>query len=211
MRISAMFIPDPSEVDALVAAFPMAELVSTSAKGLTATPLPLLLERDANSSPKLLGHFARSNPHAAALEASPEALVIFMGPHGYISPSWFADRTQAPTWNFATVHMKVRITMDHSPAASREAVDRLTEHMERDRPRAWSVMDMGARYEQLLPHVIAFRAEVLDIQAKFKLGQNERPDVLEDALEGVCREGDTALETAMRRANAHRLVTKGVR
>ena len=156
-----------------------------------------------------MGHFARANPQIEALEAQPEALAIFMGPHGYISPSWFTDRTQAPTWNFATVHMVVNVTIDRSAAAAREAVDRLTAHMEQGRPCAWSGLDMGARYDRLLPHVVAFRAEILRIEAKFKLGQNERADVLEEALRGVGREACATLQTAMRCANADRLAHPG--
>ena len=133
-----------------------------------------------------------------------------MGPHGYISPSWFTDRTQAPTWNFAAVHMTVRVVIDRSIEAAREAVDRLTDHMEQGRPRAWSAADMGERYDRLLPHVVAFRAEVLNIQAKFKLGQNERPDVLAEALSGIDREGGAALHAAMRAVNTHRLTNNDV-
>lgn len=198
MKTTPLYTPHADEITALVAAHPLAQLVSLSASGLTATPLPLLLEREPVGSFTLLGHFARANPQIEALEARPHALVIFMGPQGYISPSWFTDRTQAPTWNFATVHMKVRVAVDRSASAASEAVDRLTEHMERGRPNAWSGADMGERYERLLTHVVAFRAEVLEVRAKFKLGQNERPDVLAEALEGVGGDNNVLLQLAMR-------------
>ncbi len=204
MKTLSIFEPDADEIDALVASHPLAQLVSLSAGSFIATPLPLLVERGPQKEITLLGHFARANPHVEALEACPEALAVFMGPQGYISPSWFTDRTQAPTWNFATVHMSVRVAIDRSPSAAREAVDRLTEHMERERPRAWSAGDMGERYERLLLHVVAFRAEVSEIRAKFKLGQNERPDVLADAVKGLGPEGNLPLLTAMRHANRRR-------
>lgn len=201
MKTSSLFTPHADEIDALIAAYPLAQLISLSADGFTATPLPLLLERDPTGTFTLLGHFAKANPQVEELEARPHALVIFMGPQGYISPSWFTDRTQAPTWNFATVHMTVRVEIDRSAAGGCEAVDRLTQHMEQGRPNAWSGTDMGERYGRLLPHVVAFRAEVLAVQAKFKLGQNERPDVLAEALEGLGGENNASLRAAMRHAN----------
>jgi transcriptional regulator len=210
MRNSTLFTPDDSEVYALIAAHPLAQFVSSAGLDILATPLPLLLEQQADGSSTLLGHFARANPQWEALEIAPEALAIFMGPHGYISPSWFTDRTQAPTWNFATVHVKARVAIDRSAAAARDAVDRLTEHMEKGRLRAWSGRDMNERYERLLPHVVAFRAQVLDIQAKFKLGQNERLDVLEEALDGFGRERSLTLHSAMRSANSRRLTADSV-
>jgi transcriptional regulator len=63
---------------------------------------------------------------------------------------------------------------------------------------------MGERYERLLLHVVAFRAEVSEIRAKFKLGQNEQPDVLADAVKGLGPEGNLPLLTAMRHANRRR-------
>lgn len=205
MRTAPLFTPDDATVDTLVAAHPLAQLVSVGADGLVGTPLPLLLERADDGLVHLLGHFARANPHVGALERDPHALAVFMGPHGYISPSWFTDRTQAPTWNLAAVHMRVLVAFDRSRLAAREAVDQLTKHMEQGRPHAWSSADMGERYEKLLPAVVAFRGEVLEIKSKLKLGQNERLDVLAEALEGLVDEPSADLCAAMRRANLHRL------
>lgn len=136
MRTAPLSIPNDATVDALIAAYPLAPLVSVAANGLVATPLPLLLERELDGRVHLLGHFAKANPHVGTLERDSNALAVFMGPHGYISPSWFTDRTQAPTWNFATLHMRVRVEFDRSRKAAREAVDRLTGHMEQGRPHA---------------------------------------------------------------------------
>lgn len=198
MRTSALFTPSQDEIDLLVADHPLATLVSIGDAGLRATPLPLLLERDCNGGMSLLGHFARSNPQVAELEQRPDALAIFQGPHGYISPSWFTDRTQAPTWNYATVHMAVRVAFDRLPEAARNAVEVLTDHMEAGRENAWRADELGSRYAKLLPGIVAFRAEVLDVRVKFKLGQNERQDVLVEAITGVARERAPSLNAAIR-------------
>jgi transcriptional regulator len=208
VHISPRFAPTEEEIDRLVAAYPLATLVSLGDNGLRATPLPLLLMPRRKGAPRiLLGHFARRNPQVALLEARPEALAVFNGPHGYISPSWFSDRKQAPTWNYTAIHMLVRVQFDRSPGAANEAVDVLTKHMEAHRPDPWSANELQERHAQLVSKIVAFRAEVLDVQAKFKLGQDERPDVLFEALEGVRRDGSAQLNLLMREANAERLGT----
>lgn len=206
VRTAPLFTPSQDQIDCLVAEHPLATLVSIGDVGLRATPLPLLLERDENGRLSLLGHFARSNPQVAELEQRPDALAIFQGPHGYISPSWFTDRTQAPTWNYATVHMSVRVAFDRSPEAARHAVEVLTDRMETGRSNAWNARELGPRYAKLLPGIVAFRAEVLAVRAKFKLGQNERPDVLIEALAGLEGERAPSLHAEMSLANVERLV-----
>lgn len=199
MKTSPLFQPTPADIDRLVAAHPLAQLVSNDAGAMLCTPLPLLLERGPDDTVALLGHFARANPQVAALRRDPRALVVFLGAHGYVSPSWMRDRSQAPTWNFETVHFQVEVEFDESPDAIHEALTRLVAHVERDRPAAWSETEMGARYAQLSRAVVAFRARVTATVAKFKLGQNERADVYEDILAGLAGTGQQALADAMRR------------
>lgn len=201
MRTSPRFAPSAAELERLIARFPLAQLVSNGPDGLLATPLPLLLQRDEDGTSWLLGHFARANPQVAALRDAPEALAIFVGPHGYISPSWLHDRTQAPTWNFATAHLRLRLRFDDSIAAARHAVETLTASMERGRDGSWSPAELGARYENMLSAIVAFRADVLSIEAKFKLGQNERSDVLADILAAIDDNAPESLAAWMRAAN----------
>lgn len=198
MKTARLFDAAPGDVERLVARHPFAQLVSSGAEGLVCTPLPLLLEHDGGDR-WLVGHFARANPHVALLRGDPRALVIFMGAQGYVSPSWMRDRTQAPTWNYETVHFTVEVSFDDGDPAPHAALEALVRHMERDRPDAWFAREMGSRYDRLAEAVIGFRARVLRTQAKFKLGQNERADVFEDILAGLRGTGDIALATAMGR------------
>jgi transcriptional regulator len=77
--------------------------------------------------------------------------------------------------------------------------------MERGRRNSWRPEELGVRYDRLISHVVAFRADVVRTQAKFKLGKNERSDVLKESLIGVEQDGLSALTGAMLRANANRL------
>lgn len=203
MKVSPIFTPESSAIRTLVSDYPLGLLVTSSPDGADVSPLPLLLESKESGELWILGHMGRGNPQLGSLQANPRATVIFLGPHGYISPSWFTDRTQAPTWNFALVKCEVEVRMDYSLDAAREAVDALTARMELGRENAWSPHEMGSRYERLIPAVVAFRARVLSTQAKFKLGQNERMDVLAEILAAT---GDQpALQSAIREANRNRL------
>lgn len=204
MKTSDIFTPNETEIDNFIAINPLALVVSKSNAGLLATPLPLMIERTGPGKATLIGHFAKANPHVPAVEQDPEVLAIFMGPHNYISPSWLTDRTQAPTWNFATVHLSARVEFDQSVDAAREAVVRLTAKMEAGRAKAWAPTELGERYERLLRGIVAFRAPVSATRVKFKLGQNERPDVLREVLVALDTEPKPDLAQLMRQANAQR-------
>src|SRR4051794_27392492 len=64
-----------------------------------ATHLPFLLERNSGPDGSLVGHMARANPHWQELEAQ-TVLVVFSGPHAYISPTWYEAENVVPTWNY---------------------------------------------------------------------------------------------------------------
>jgi transcriptional regulator len=196
MKTNRLFAPDPAAIDRLVADHPFAQLVALGDAHPLCTPLPLLLERKGEDA-WLVGHFARANPQVELLRRRPRALAVFMGAQGYVSPSWMRDRTQAPTWNYETVHFDVEVEFDESEAQPHAALERLVAHMEQGRPQAWSRRDMGPRYAQLAQAVIAFRARVLATHAKFKLGQNERADVFADIVRGLADTGQHALRAAM--------------
>jgi transcriptional regulator len=185
------------EVVDLIEAFPLAWVVSCGPDGFGATPLPIMVEtNDAGEPRSLIGHFARSNPQVALLEHSPRALFLFQGPHAYISPSWISNRTWAPTWNYAVIRIEadVRFVADGADAV----LERLVDKMERGRPGAWSIDEMGARYARLRTGIVAFEAEIRTLRPRFKLGQEETPAVLGEIL---AHTGDEGLNAWMRRLN----------
>jgi acetyl esterase len=184
----------------LLAAQPLAWVVSGSATDLCATPLPLQMETDAEGAPvALVGHFARNNAQLAMLGAQPEAMILVMGPQAYVSPSWFADRTQAPTWNYTCAMFRVHVALEDDPASIAHRLDELIAASEAGRPRAWSGKDMGARYASLSRGVVGFRAAIIDWKASFKLGQDERDDVFADILAGLGLHGEHELVAWMAR------------
>lgn len=192
--MSNPFIPRrPEDVADLVRGQTLALVVTRTAGRFFATPLPLLVETDDGGSvTALVGHFARANPHAVAAQADPEALILLLGPHGYIAPGWVSQPAWAPTWNYALATFETRL--EFLPDYADQVIRDLTTAMEGDGPDAWRVDSLGDRYAKLLPRVIAFRAHVTRATAKFKLGQDETAQSFSEILAAL---GDTPLARLM--------------
>lgn len=196
----------------LVQQQPLAWVVSGCAAedNFRSTLLPILVETDVDGRiERLVGHFARSNDQYKLLMQNPRAVMLVLGTNGYISPSWMQDKTQAPTWNYASVQFFVDVEFFDEPEAIEDHLRELVNTMEKQAPRAataaaWKVDDMGARYGSLAQRVIGFRAKVRHVRARFKLGQDERDDVFADIMTGLAQGGRAELHTWMRDFNPGR-------
>lgn len=176
------FVPaDPDRAAAmLIDRYPLAWVVS---RGFHASPLPLLAERDDTGAlVSLLGHCGRTNPLVADLTDDPRALILCNGPAGYIAPALVATDDWAPTWNFATLRIEVEVAFVAEETES--SVERLLDHMERTATQRWSTAALGARRAALLSRIVAFRATVRKLDVRFKLGQDERPAILDQIVAG---------------------------
>jgi len=191
---------DNDDIQALVDGHPLAWIVCGSPAEFAATPIPVQLRCDEDGEPSMLvGHFARSNPQLAQLAATPEALVLLMGPQSYVSPSWFDDRTQAPTWNYACAAFHVTVTLEDEPDAIGQRLEDLVTAMEASHARPWHVREVGSRYASLSRGVTGFHAQIHGTRASFKLGQDERDDVFADILAGLETSGEHELVAWMER------------
>jgi transcriptional regulator len=185
---------DASDLTRLIADYPLAWIVSTQIADVCATPLPLLAETDsAGEVVALLGHIARSNPHFALLRSEPRATILFMGPHGYISPEGISQPAWGPTWNYAIAQFDVEI--EFVPDENRAALEALVAKMETGRHDPWTIARMGARYDELARRIIAFRAHVQRTRGRFKLGQDESAATFAEIVHEL---GDTELSRWMR-------------
>jgi transcriptional regulator len=172
---------DASDLLRLVRDYPLAWIVSSGGAGFAATPLPMVAEPNAAGEiASLMGHFALRNPHVEILRATPRALILFSGPQAYISPEHVTRPQWAPTWNYAVARFEVDIEL--LPQANGEALGKLTEQMERDRRKPWTIAKMGERYGRIVGHVMAFRAHVRSVDATFKLGQDETPQTFTEIV-----------------------------
>ena len=168
---------DSAQVDALLAAWPFASLISTDDDGLPfVTHLPLHLQARADgSAPRvLLGHVAKPNPHWRYLRARPQAVVTFLGPHAYMSPKVYPDLARVPTWNYLAVHCTVQARLVELPVDK----DALLKHLIADHEPAYADQwrGLGEDYaHKMLAGIVAFELDVTRLQCKIKLNQH-RPE-----------------------------------
>lgn len=162
---------------AAMRAAPFAQLVTFGAGGITATPLPLLLDPTDGPQGSLIGHIARANPQWKTADTGVEALAIFSGPDGYISPAWYETKQQTgrvvPTWNYVTIQARGRISFHEEPERLREIVTRLTDVHEAGRREPWAVSDAPAEFiAAQLRGIVVLRLEITALTGKWKMSQN---------------------------------------
>ncbi|MDF2366405.1 FMN-binding negative transcriptional regulator [Sneathiella sp.] len=149
-------------------------LVSVGEDGAPiATHLPFSYDADRGEHGTLIAHMARANPHGKLLEQG-EVLVIFQGPHAYISPSYYATDVNVPTWNYVAVHAYGTPKIIEDAGAVRRLLERLTLENEREMPNPWSPDQFDPkRLAGLMRGIIAFEIPIDRIEGKAKLGQNK--------------------------------------
>lgn len=170
----AFKIDDAETIQSFIAANSFATLVTVAEGRPLATHLPLIYDRSEGDLKRAIvtGHMARANPHWRAFDGKSEALVIFSGPHAYISPTWYESTPAVPTWNYTTVHLRGPITAIEDDEWISAHVSRLSEIHEmaavgESKPSVSP--DLKSRLVKL---IVAFRIDVTDVVAKFKLSQN---------------------------------------
>lgn len=190
----------------LVAGWPLATLVVSTANGLVANHLPMLWDAASADAPqgRLRGHLARANPLWRQGDEV-MALAIFQGPQGYISPSWYAGKAEhgrvVPTWNYAVVHLHGRLRfIDEADWLECLLVD-LTDAHEAQRRQPWRVEDAPADYRSAqLRAIVGVQMQVERVEAKFKLSQNKNAADQAGVLAGLADSGrDPLLREWMQR------------
>ncbi|MGH8678653.1 MAG: FMN-binding negative transcriptional regulator [Burkholderiales bacterium] len=172
-----------------------ATLISGTAPDPSVSHIPFLVDAEHST---LRGHVARANPQWRTLHSSSEVLVIFNGPHHYVSPSWYAVHPSVPTWNYAVVHAHGRPRIiDERAELERLVADLVAEH-ERHLQNPWK-LDLPPDYmHSMLSEIVGFEIEVTRLAGKFKLSQNrpafDHPRVV-SALEAIG--GDEARKVAL--------------
>jgi transcriptional regulator len=147
------------------------DLVTTTPT-LRITHIPTFLERAMGRYGTVFGHISAQNPQRAAFDGGHQAVIVFRGPHGYISPAWYANKRAVPTWNFAVVHVSGRPTLIEGPDARRSLLARLIKKFEAKSGTAYDFDELPADYVAgMMKGIVPFSMEIEAIEGKFKLGQ----------------------------------------
>ena len=171
-----MYIPefnrqqDRSVVLAFMRANPFAILVSSVECVPFATHLPVLVEETGDQI-VVRGHMAKANAHWRSMKEGEESLVIFHGPHAYISPSLYDLRESVPTWNYAAVHVYGEPTLFSDERGLRETLHQMINTFEPAYMTQWS--ELSEQYQsRMMKHIVGFEIKAKRLEAKFKLSQN---------------------------------------
>ena len=197
----SLYIPKAHVVDELKFLHDFMEefafvMLVTTAPTLRITHIPSILNRSEGRFGTIRGHISAQNPQKAAFDGTHQAVVVFRGPQGYISPTWYATQTSVvPTWNFGVVHASGRPRPITDKA---KAYDLLATLISRNEKRVGSTeYDFSAQpreyVDRMMQGIAPFEMEIQALEGKFKLGQErsegDRSGVLAHLGGGGYKEG----------------------
>ena len=177
-RVAAFEVTDDHTIAGLIRDLAFAQVVTDGSDGLVASSVPLLLDEPDDGPWRLRGHVARSNPQVKIGRAEVPALVLFVGPHAYVSPSTYATKAETgkvvPTWNYVEIHVHGTLRLTDDPGRTLAAVTDLTDVHEAVRAQPWQVADAPDGYvDGLARGIVSFEVVVDRVEAKAKLSQNK--------------------------------------
>ena len=171
-----MYIPpyyketDEQKLIEFMQAHSFASLISTNNANIRATHLPFLIEKREEKM-YLVTHMAKANPQWEELIKN-ETLVIFQGPHAYISPTHYEKKQNVPTWNYIAVHAYGKATLLKSQEQATEVLEKMINTYEAEYFEQWK--QLPETYKSgMIKAIVAFEIEVTHLEGKFKLSQNK--------------------------------------
>jgi transcriptional regulator len=153
------------------------------------THLPFMLDEARGDHGTLISHMAKANPHWQSFEDGKEALIVFWGPHAYISPTWYKNQPSVPTWNYVTVHAygaPLIIEDEEDKIAAQQELVRAYEGGD-----GWKLLDQPEKFIRgMLPGIVTFEIPILRLEGKFKMSQNRHADDIPGIVEGLRARND---------------------
>jgi transcriptional regulator len=185
----SLYIPKPHLVEdrrflhAFMDEYSFVDLVTVS-PSLRITHIPVWLDRSAGAYGTIHGHISRQNPQREAFDGIQTGVIVFRGPHGYISPTWYAmTGNVVPTWNFAVVHATGKLRPVEGRKQLNELLTRLIAKFESYEGTKYDFAKVDEGYKNgLMGGIIGFELEIELLEGKFKLGQDRSPADRESLL-----------------------------
>jgi len=173
---NGMYIPpyyreeDREKLIAFMKAHNFANLVSVANNVPIATHLPFVIE-ERDEKLFLVSHMAKANPQWQSF-GNNEPLIIFQGPHAYISPSHYEKQQNVPTWNYIAVHAYGKARIIDDPKEVWNLMERTIHRFEEKFMEQWKTLAPGY-VNNMLKEIVAFEIEVTKLDGKYKLSQNK--------------------------------------
>ncbi|MEY9845537.1 FMN-binding negative transcriptional regulator [Streptacidiphilus sp. MAP5-3] len=195
-------LTDPDELRSLIAGRGWATLVSAVPDGApVVSHVPVILDPDRDDA-TVLGHLAREDAELHELGRH-RTVLVFEGPNGYISPSFYESGPYVPTWNFVVAHLHGTPEI-LSPDETYEVLDRTVDHFEAARPTPWRLPEVEEYARRIAPGTTGFRLTPSRVVAKAKLSQDKPHETAQNVVNALRRDEDVhrnpALAEAMSKA-----------
>lgn len=168
-----------------------------------ATHLPFMIDPGRGPHGTLIAHMARANPHWRAFDGAAPSLVVFTGPHAYISPAWYQQQETVPTWNYAVVHATGTPRIVHDDPTMRAMVMRLIDENEAPLGRPWDVSQAEAVMDVEMKGIVGFEIPIDRIEGKFKLNQNRSREDQAGVARALAESADPAVREVARLMRAN--------
>jgi transcriptional regulator len=167
------------------------ELITVGVTGLEASFIPLLISDDAGT---VTGHLAKANGQWKRAELSIPALVTWVGPDAYVSPSYYPSKHEdgkvVPTWNFISVQARGVLSFHQDYEWKRRHVESLTNFHEGALPTPWSVDDAPSDFiDGMVKAIVGIELVVTSIEGKWKLSQNRSEPDIAGVISGLESQG----------------------
>src|SRR5713101_1667407 len=192
-----MYIPkafredDISKLYNFIQAYSFATLVTLHEGMPFATHLPFLLDAERGPNGILLAHMARANPQWHDFASAQEVLVIFQGPHTYISPSWYEVELSVPTWNYAVVHAYGLPRLMEEKSELYDLLKILIQTHEAHFEKPWPFQLPDDYLQKMMQGVVGFEIQITRLEGKFKLSQNRTASEREKVIDALQDSSDT--------------------
>jgi transcriptional regulator len=156
-----------------------------------ASHLPFILDDRRGPNGILLAHMARANPQSHDFVNEQEVLVIFQGPHAYVSPSWYEVELSVPTWNYAVVHAYGIPRLMKDGEELYKLLKILIETHEAQFENPWPFQLPNDYLQKMIRGIVGFEIEITRLEGKFKMSQNRTESERENVIAALQESSDT--------------------
>lgn len=144
-----------------------------------ATHLPFIVEQNC-----LMSHFAKANPHWQLLDEQ-QVLVVFHGPHAYISPTWYQEENTVPTWNYTAVHVIGKVKIVKEPKQLQETLEKTIRFNEQFERTPWQANFDAHAINGMMNSIVGVEVSIGAIEGKWKMNQHHPVQRQQNTIEGL--------------------------
>ena len=172
-----MYLPERFRVDDnallhdFIQRYSFATIITNAGGQTLISHAPVTLDRTVGAHGLLRAHIAAANPQVQHVSTGVEAIALFQGPHGYVSPRWYAGKLEVPTWNYTAVYAAGPLRELAGDGDKLALLQQLA--LDNEGPDGWTFDNNAQWIRAMLRHIVAFEIPIARLNGKFKLSQNK--------------------------------------